>query len=145
MKVKNEPIKILLIEDDEEDYVITRNLFAQIEGQGFQLEWEASYAAAVETIKAGRHDIYLTDYRLGEHNGLDLVRLVVASGYQGLAIMLTGKGGHPVDIEATMAGAADYLAKDSVTSVLLERSIRHALERKRAAEALQLSEQRYRD
>jgi two-component system cell cycle sensor histidine kinase/response regulator CckA len=143
--VNNEPIKVLLIEDDEDDYVITRNMFAKIEEQSFQLEWEGSYAAAVETIKAGRHDIYLTDYRLGEHNGLDLVRLVAACGYKGLVIMLTGKGERRVDIEATMAGAADYLAKDSVTSVLLERSIRHALERKRAAEALQLSEQRYRD
>ena len=143
--MNTQSIRVLLIDDDEEDYVITRNMFAEIEAQDFQLEWERSYAAAVETIKAGRHDIYLTDYRLGEHNGLDLVRLVVASGYKGLAIMLTGQGGRPVDIEATMAGAADYLAKDSVTSVLLERSIRHALERKQAAEALQLSEERYRD
>jgi two-component system cell cycle sensor histidine kinase/response regulator CckA len=143
--VNNQSIKVLLIDDDEDDYVITRNMFAKIEEQSFQLEWEGSYAAAVETIKAGRHDIYLTDYRLGEHNGLDLVRLVAACGYKGLVIMLTGKGERRVDIEATMAGAADYLAKDSVTSVLLERSIRHALERKRAAEALQLSEQRYRD
>jgi two-component system cell cycle sensor histidine kinase/response regulator CckA len=143
--VNNQSVKVLLIEDDEEDYVITRNMFEKIEGQSFQLEWERSYAAAVETIKAGRHDIYLTDYRLGEHNGLDLVRLIVASGYKGLAIMLTGKGGRPVDIEATMAGAADYLAKDSVTSVLLERSMRHALERKQSAEALHLSEERYRD
>lgn len=143
--MNNQSIRVLLIEDDEEDYVITRNLFEKIEGQSFQLEWERSYAAAVETIKAGRHDIYLTDYQLGEHNGLDLVRLVAASGYKGLAIMLTGKGGRPVDIEATMAGAADYLAKDSVTSVLLERSMRHALERKQSAEALRLSEERYRD
>lgn len=143
--MNNQSIRVLLIDDDEEDYVITRNMFEKIEGQTFQLEWERSYAAAVETIKAGRHDIYLTDYRLGEHNGLDIVRLVVASGYKGLAIMLTGQGGRPTDIEATTAGAADYLAKDSVTSVLLERSMRHALERKRSAEALQLSEERYRD
>ena len=143
--MNEQPIRVLLIDDDEEGYVITRNMFEKIEGQTFQLEWERSYAAAVETIKLGRHDIYLTDYRLGEHNGLDLVRMVVASGYKGLAIVLTGKGGRPVDIEATTAGAADYLAKDSVTSVLLERSMRHALERKRSAEALQLSEERYRD
>jgi PAS domain S-box-containing protein len=143
--VNDQSIKVLLIDDDKEDYVITRNMFEKIEGQSFQLEWEATYAAAVETIKARRHDIYLIDYRLGEHNGLDLVRLVVASGYKGLVIMLTGQGERQVDIEATRAGAADYLVKDSVTSVLLERSIRHALERKQAAEALQLSEDRYRD
>jgi PAS domain-containing protein len=144
-KVNSESIKVLLVDDDEDDYVITRNMFAKIEGQRFHLEWEGSYTAAVETIKAGRHDIYLTDYRLGAYNGLDLVRLVVASGYKGLAIMLTGQGELRVDIEAITAGAADYLVKDSITSVLLERSIRHALERKRAAEALRLSEERYRD
>jgi two-component system sensor histidine kinase/response regulator len=137
-------IKVLLIDDDEDDYVITRDLLAKIEGGSFHLEWKCSYADAVEIIKACRHDVYLIDYRLGEHNGLDLVRLIVDSGYREPVIMLTGQGERGVDIEATSAGAADYLVKGSITSAGLERSIRHSLDRKRAAEALRSSEERYR-
>jgi two-component system, sensor histidine kinase and response regulator len=140
--VKTQSVKVLLIEDDEDDYVIARNLLAKTEGGNYHLEWEGSYAAAVETIKASRHDVYLIDYRLGEHNGVDLVRLVVESGCKAPVIMLTGES--RVDIEATRAGAADYLVKGHITSAALERSIRNALDRSRAAEELRLSEERYR-
>ena len=140
--MNNQPIKVLLIDDDEDDFVITRNLLAKIEGSSFHLDWEGSYTAAVETIKACRHDVYLIDYRLGEHNGVDLVRLVVESGCAAPAIMLTGD--HRVDIEATRAGAADYLVKWAITTAALERSIRNALDRNRGAEKLRLSEERYR-
>jgi light-regulated signal transduction histidine kinase (bacteriophytochrome) len=58
--------------------------------------------------------------------------------------MLTGQGEIRVDMEAITAGAADYLVKGSVTPAGLERSFRHGLERKRAAEALRQSEERYR-
>jgi two-component system sensor histidine kinase/response regulator len=141
-ELKTQSIRVLLIEDDEDDYVITRNLFAKTEGGNYQLEWEGNYAASVETIKANRHDVYLIDYRLGEHNGVDLVRLVVESGCKAPVIMLTGEP--RVDIEATRAGAADYLVKGCITPAGLERSIRNALDRTRAAEELRLSEERYR-
>jgi two-component system, sensor histidine kinase and response regulator len=140
----NQPLKILLIDDDEDDYVITRDLLANVEGGNFDLEWEGNYTAAVEIIKECRHDIYLIDYQLGAYNGVDLVRLVATSGCKALVIMLTGQGERRVDIEAISAGAADYLVKGSITSAGFERSIRHALERRRAAEALRQSEERYR-
>lgn len=140
--MNNQTIKILFVDDDEEDYVIARNLLAKIEGGSFHMEWEASYTAAVETIKEWRHDVYLIDYRLGEQSGVDLVRLVAESDCNAPAIMLTGD--HRVDIEATRAGAADYLVKWSMTPAGLERAIRNALERKRGANELRRSEERYR-
>ncbi len=142
--MNTESIKILLVDDDEEDYIITSNLLAKIEGVNFQIEWQGSYMAAVEIIKECRHDIYLLDYHLGEHNGMDLVRLVGECNCKALVIMLTGHGELQVDIAAITAGAADYLIKGAVTSDGFERSFRHARERMRAAEALRLSEERYR-
>jgi len=144
MSLKDQSVRVLLIDDDEDDYVITRNLLRKIDGGSFDLEWDFSYLAAVETIKERRHDIYLIDYRLGEFNGVDLVRTVVESGANSLVIMLTGQGERGVDIEAMSAGAADFLEKGSITPSGLERSIRHARERKRSAEELRLSEERYR-
>ncbi len=142
--MNKQSFKILLVDDDVDDYMITRNLLANVGGGNFQLEWEGNYTAAIKTIKECRHDIYLIDYRLGAYNGMDLVRLVATSGSKGLAIMLTGQGERRVDIEATRAGAVDYLVKAAMTSAGLERSLRHALERRQAAEALRQSEERYR-
>jgi len=142
--LSTQAIRILLVDDDEDDYMITRGLLAKIEGGNFDLEWAGVYASAVERITEGQHDIYLMDYGLGEYNGLDLVRIVVASGSKAPVIMLTGQGEVGVDIEAIRAGAADYLVKGSITSAGLERSIRHARERSRAAEELRQSEVRYR-
>lgn len=81
------------------------------------------------------------DTRLGEHDGVELVRLVLASGSKAPVIMLTGQGERRVDLEATKAGAADYLVKECITSAGLERSFRHALERNRKADELRVSEE----
>ncbi|MEP7342450.1 MAG: PAS domain S-box protein, partial [Acidobacteriota bacterium] len=142
--MNSEAIKVLLVDDDEEDYIITRNLLAKIEGGNFQIEWQGSYMTAVGIIKECRHDIYLIDYSLGQYNGVELVRLVAESSCKALVIMLTGQGELRIDMEAITAGAADYLIKGAVTPDGFERSFRHARERKRAAEELRQSEERYR-
>jgi PAS domain S-box-containing protein len=135
----------LLVDDDEDDYLVTRTLISKVEGSKFRLEWVPVYSSAIEAIKRNEHDVYLVDYRLGELNGLDLLREVVGSGCKAPIIILTGQGELGVDIEAIEAGAADYLVKGTITSEGLERSIRHALERKRAEDALRESEEKYRD
>jgi len=131
-----------LVEDDEDDYVLTQDLLAQIQGlpgQGpkFDLEWVATYDAGLEAMKRNQHDVYLVDYRLGESNGLELLREALKRGCKAPIILLTGQGDHEVDLEAMKAGAADYLVKGQIDAQLLERSIRYAVERKRAEEELQ--------
>lgn len=59
--------------------------------------------------------------------------------------MLTGWGDHTVDVTAMKAGAADYLDKSQLSVQLLERSIRYAIERRRAEEALRESERRLKE
>src|SRR5690606_14840240 len=68
----------------------------------------------------------------------------VESGTRVPTILLTGEGRANLDIEALQTGAADYLAKDEINPLLLERSIRYAIERKRSEEALRESEERFR-
>ena len=138
------PVKVLLVDDDEDDFIITRDLFAECDHGPFALEWLATYAAAWEAIQLARHDVYLVDYRLGEQHGLDLLREAVAWGCQAPIIILTGQGDHAVDVEAMKAGAADFLVKGQLTPALLERTIRYALERAHSIEALRHSEERYR-
>ena len=130
-------LRILLVDDDEDDFIITEALLSEIEGQSFDLTWVSSYDAALDTIKRNQHDVYLLDYRLGEHNGLDLLRKVVAEGCTAPMILLTGQGDHDVDVEATKAGAMDYLVKGRIDAAMLERSIRYAVERNRIERQLE--------
>ncbi len=77
------------------------------------------------------------DYWLGHQNGLALLRAAIEMGCSGPIIFLTGAGSYGLDTEAMRAGAADYLVKGQVTADLMERSIRYALDRKQARDALQ--------
>jgi len=126
-------ISVLLVEDDEDDFVIARDLFAEMPGRRFALDWARSFDAGLQTMVLNQHDVCLVDYRLGARNGVDLLRAAIEGGCQSPIILLTGAGEHEVDIEAMQAGAADYLVKSQLQSNSLERSIRYALQRKRAA------------
>ena len=63
--MERQRLGILLVDDDEEEYLITRDLFAEIEGIRCDLEWVATYDAALHAINRQEHDVYLLDYRLG--------------------------------------------------------------------------------
>src|SRR5690348_1615249 len=128
-----EPIRVLLVDDDEDDYILTRGLFTQMRGHRFQLEWFKSYQLGLEAMVRNQHDVCLADYRLGAKTGIDLLQEALARGCQAPIILLTGSGQHEVDVQAMKAGAADYLVKSTLQVDALERSIRYAIERKRAA------------
>src|ERR1039458_2379368 len=126
-------VKVLLVEDDEDDFVITRDLLSEIPGRPFTLDWVKTFEAGLESMCHNRHDVVLVDYRLGARNGIELLRAGSERGCQAPVILLTGSGQHQVDVEAMQAGAADYLVKGNLRADSLERSIRYAAQRKRAA------------
>ncbi len=132
----NRPWKILLIEDDEDDYLLTRLLLAEARGSQFELDWKPDYDSGLAALLEDEPDAALVDYRLGMRNGLDLIREAQARGCSAPMILLTGQGSYSVDLEAMRAGATDYLAKDEVSAPLLERTIRYTIERHQAKMAL---------
>src|SRR5690348_4130369 len=99
--------RVLLVEDDEDDYILTRGLFSEMRGRRFQLEWFKSYPLGLEAMARNQHDVCLVDYRLGAQNGIELLREALERGCQAPIILLTGLGEHKVDVEAMKAGAAD--------------------------------------
>lgn len=129
--IEEHSIRVLLVEDDEDDYIITRNLFSEIPDTPYVLDWVATYEDALATMVSAKHAVCLIDYHLGKHNGLELLREAVAKGCTAPIILLTGQGNREVDIEAMRIGAADFLVKGQINATLLERSIRYALERQR--------------
>ncbi len=128
------PTRVLLVDDDHDDYVILRDLFLEIEVGTFRLEWVESYDDAIERMVRNEYDVCLVDYLLGERNGLELMNEAVKHGCHTPIILLTGKGAREVDLAAMRAGASDYLDKGEIGPALLERSIRYAIERKRTQE-----------
>jgi len=134
---------VLLVEDDEDDYVLTRELLSEAKRTTFELDWIASYDEALGALAHSTHDVSLIDYRLGEHDGLELLRHARNLGVTAPMILLTGQGVGDIDLAAMRAGAADYLVKGRIDAQLLERSIRYALEQSRTLGALRESEERY--
>jgi signal transduction histidine kinase len=125
------PIRVLLVDDDEDDYLLTRDLLAEIPGGGYTLDWASSYDAGLAALRLGQHNVYLLDYRLGEHTGMELLRAAQQINCPGALILLTGQGELAVDREAALAGAADFLEKSRLDATILERSIRFALHQRR--------------
>jgi diguanylate cyclase (GGDEF)-like protein/PAS domain S-box-containing protein len=142
MNLRSESLRLLLVDDDEDDYVITRDMLAAQERLCFGLDWTQTYGAARAMIAEARHDLYLVDYRLGERTGLDLIR-DLDGRVSAPVILLTGQGDYQVDLEAAELGVTDYLVKGTLDPPNLERSIRYALRHHRAMGELRRSEERY--
>ncbi len=130
------PTKILLIEDDREDYLITRDLLEDIDAWEAQLDWASTYDEGLAAICRAEHDVYLIDYRLGARDGLELLQQAIETGCTAPLILVTGYRDHETDLAAMKAGAADFLTKGRIDTDLLERSIRYALERAQARDQL---------
>jgi signal transduction histidine kinase len=138
-KLRNNIIRVLLVEDDEDDYVLTESLLSEINLGKYTLDWVTTYDTALEKIAENQHDVCLLDYHLGAHTGLELLREAKSKNYDIPIILLTGQGDQQTDVEAMRAGASDYLIKGELNISLLERSIRYSLEQKRnEQERLQL-------
>lgn len=133
-------IKILLVDDDEEDFFIIKDILSDIPDEPFELEWTSTFEEAKLQMQEKRHDVYLVDYRLGVHTGLDLISEILPLSSAPI-ILLTGQGDRNVDIEAMKRGADDYLVKSQMTGPLLERCIRYSINRSHIMKELKKREE----
>jgi diguanylate cyclase (GGDEF)-like protein/PAS domain S-box-containing protein len=141
--IQLDPIRVLLVEDDEDDYLITRDLLDEQDRVRFDIDWCVDHDSALAAIREERHDVYLIDYRLGAHTGLELVRTGFAARPLAPVIMLTGQSDYEIDLEASALGVTDYLVKQELDPLSLERSIRYAIRHHKVIRELMQSEERY--
>jgi signal transduction histidine kinase len=135
-----EKVKLLLVEDDEDDFILTRDLLTEIYADNLELEWVKDYDEAIARLVSNEYAVCLLDYRLGAYNGIELLRQARERGSNCPAILLTGQADREIDFEAMRAGASDYLIKGELNPALLERAIRYSRERRRLEdERLQLA------
>ncbi len=136
--------RILIVDDDEDDFFLTSEYIKNIAGREFIIDWTYKYKEALDLICTRKYDIYFVDYRLGAKTGLDLIREAQDAACEEPIILLTGKGNHEIDIQAMQAGAVDYLIKPELSTEKLERSIRYSLERMQSLKALRTNERKFR-
>jgi len=144
MSVQNKTARILIIDDDEDDYIITGDFIRSISRNQYVLEWCSSYKDGIRQLTVANHDLYFVDYRLGAKSGVDFLKEARELKCNRPIVLLTGKGNYAVDIQAMEYGAVDYLVKTELTVEKMERCIRYALERSATLQALQANERKYR-
>jgi PAS domain S-box-containing protein len=137
-------IKVLLIEDDEDDVLLAKEYLGESKYYRFEVDWESNTKAAREKMTNRQYNVFLIDYRLGSENGLDLIKFAQDNGVLVPCILLTGQGDLKVDIDASRYGAADYLVKTDLNADILERSIRYALSQASVIRELDEKEKKYR-
>lgn len=127
-----EPIRVLIVDDSEEDAIVASRMLTGNRKYSFETEWAPSVAAGLAALNHGAYDAGLIDYYLGDENGLDLVRLASERGCQTPLIILTAVDSADSDLRTIQGGADEYLVKGRLDSELLCRVVLHAIERRRA-------------
>lgn len=121
---------ILLVEDDHGDAVLVQASLAQAGIPASSVTWERTLAAGCAAL-ASQPTCVLLAVGLSDATGLSALVTVVEASPDTPVIVLTGRH-DPGGVDAMAIGAQDYLVKDDITPDLLARSIRYAVERKRA-------------
>lgn len=132
-------VKILLVEDDEDDYLIIRDYLSDTFLK-YEITWANNYELFSSYLQNFSFDLVITDYLLGSTSGIEVLKKVKEKNMFMPVVMLTGKGNTSIDMEAMKLGAADYLIKGNFDSSSIERSVRYALERANSARILQENE-----
>lgn len=137
-------VRVLLVEDDEDDYVLFRDVISEIKYFHIDLTWINDCQHILHAAERNMHDIYIVDYLLGGCTGIDILNTLKENGIRKPVIILTGHSDHDIDVQAMEEGAADYLEKETITPQLLERVIRYSLQKSEAMEMMRESENRLR-
>jgi signal transduction histidine kinase len=127
---------LLLISHNEGDFNSFRTMFSETKSWKFDLNWITTFEEGLKALVENQYDLCLVDHCLNRRLGLDLVREAVEQGCKTPFILLVGQLVPDVELEAGPAAVADLLKKSQISGPLLVRSIRYAIERKRAEQAL---------
>ncbi len=134
--MKNNPISILLVEDNPRDVALLKEMLSEVNTVQFELTHCNMLSSALTLLSKRSFGIILLDLSLPDGNGLDTVVSTHAAVPNVPIVVMSGLGDEELAVRALHEGAQDYLVKDQVDSNLLIRAMRYAIERKQAEDAL---------
>ncbi|WP_045739003.1 sigma-54 dependent transcriptional regulator [Xanthomonas sp. MUS 060] len=114
-----------LIVDDERD--IRELLVLTLGRMGLRISTAANLAEARELLASNRYDLCITDMRLPDGNGIELVSEIAKHHPRTPVAMITAFGSMDLAVEALKAGAFDFVSKP-VDIQILRGLVKHALE-----------------
>jgi serine phosphatase RsbU (regulator of sigma subunit) len=128
------PIRVLLVEDDPADALLVEELLRGEPGTDVDL-----VLSSVDAIKSAKTycateevDCVLVDLGLPDATGMDALAAMLDICPDTAVVVLTGQRDRDLALAAVLAGAQDYLIKDEVNGPLLDRTIRLAVQRRKA-------------
>src|SRR5213080_4258998 len=129
-----EQLKVLVV-DDEESVVFTIKAILQLDG--YSVATTTSCVEARAMVREVEYDLVLTDLRLEDGDGLDVLKTVRERHPETVTIMLTGYASLESAIQALRAGAYDYLIKPSEVEEL-RSTVARGIERRRLGQELRM-------
>lgn len=119
-------IKILTIDDED----IVRQLIAEyLDILGYQVIQAENGRTGIEKCRLERPDLVLSDLRMPEVDGLQVLETLTREFPEMPVILVTGLGGINDAIEAIKLGAWDYLTKPFQSISVIQHAVKRALER----------------
>jgi len=133
MSAMTDNIKILLIDDNEADYILTRNHLTSQKDYKFELQWKNTFDTALTFIIENNadFDICLMDYNIGAQNGLELAKKVREMGFRNPIIMYSGMQEQYIrNIHETENVIEGFLSKTDLTGDSIVRQMEDAMRNK---------------
>ena len=138
--MNEEPIKVLLVEDNPADADIVREFLDEAIAVQFELVHVDKFADALQQLAEERFDIILLDLSLPDEGGIAVITQAIAAAPLVPIVVLTGRADDELAIAALRAGAQDYFLKMQMNPDALARTMRYAIERNRWKEILKVQE-----
>lgn len=133
----NNCIKVLAIENDEDDRYLLTKMLEQDPGKYYELETTDILQAGIDILHKREFDVILLDLGLNESEGIETLRLLLNQKFTIPVIVLTGNNQSVLGEQAIKEGAEDFIPKFEVSTSLISRAISYAIERYRLVVQLQ--------
>lgn len=129
-------IRAIVIEDDAQDFLLIKTALRNSDRADYHVRQMTTITEASQALVDDQFDILLLDYFLGEHSGLDVLRQAREMRCTKPIVVMTGTNSAELDDMLMKEGAADFIPKDDLSTAFLDRTIRHAIERKSAEQEI---------
>jgi len=130
--VSEEPIRILLVEDEEDDAFLLQRALAKTAPGQFEMTNVTTLGAALKALDGSPFHVVLSDLSLPDSRGLETFERIHGFDPEIPVVVLTGNDDERLAVRALNEGAQDYLVKGRVDGQSLVRSMRYAIERNRS-------------
>ncbi|MGA2435550.1 MAG: response regulator [Bryobacteraceae bacterium] len=127
-----EPLRILLVEDQEDAAVLVQRTLARVESQTIQVQWANNLANALRMLEAASFDAILLDLNLPDSMGIQTFKKIRQQRGESALIVWTALEDAEMALEAVREGADDYLTKADMPGASLARHIRLVVERRKS-------------